>query len=403
MPTTWGFFGVDSIANLLIRHPVVPPKPDGYFGDVAGFKANVVGVETALLAGDLDAGPDPAGRHRRLRGRSSATTSSAACRAAPSPTTRCSRRRWPGCPGLTPDRSTVPSSCGRSATAPADRCRPYDRTLVGGAPSRPRPRRSIGTVGTANAVVPAEAQRPRADIPDRPGHPAGHRRPVRLAGAGGGLRRPRARPSSSTRRGRTPSASAPAPQRSSCRSVERRRRCGSRDPTRVRVDGDGRLPAPRPRGPRARRRHGRGRGRADRGRCRWTGGAARGCPARGRRTSPTATVTVGAATALTVLEQRAQPGRGLPPVRRLRLQQLRAAPGPRAGAAQADDRRPGGRILRLSAVDHAACSRIEITDAEPGSVYRIRLEYRAGRGQAAADLRVADGHRRLRPGPARAS
>ena len=38
MPTTWGFFGVDSIPNLLIQHPVVQPKPDGYFGDGAGFR-----------------------------------------------------------------------------------------------------------------------------------------------------------------------------------------------------------------------------------------------------------------------------------------------------------------------------------------------------------------------------
>jgi arabinofuranan 3-O-arabinosyltransferase len=55
MPTTWGFFGVDSIANLLIRHPVVQRRPDGYFGDSAGFAANVQAVETALMAGDLAA------------------------------------------------------------------------------------------------------------------------------------------------------------------------------------------------------------------------------------------------------------------------------------------------------------------------------------------------------------
>jgi arabinofuranan 3-O-arabinosyltransferase len=57
MPTTWGFFGADSIANLLIQHPVVAPKPGGYFGDVPGFSANVRGVETALLSGDLAAVP----------------------------------------------------------------------------------------------------------------------------------------------------------------------------------------------------------------------------------------------------------------------------------------------------------------------------------------------------------
>ena len=57
MPTTWGFFGVDSIANLLIQHPVVQRKPDGYFGDVPGFAPTWPAVETALLAGDLTAVP----------------------------------------------------------------------------------------------------------------------------------------------------------------------------------------------------------------------------------------------------------------------------------------------------------------------------------------------------------
>ena len=51
MPTTWGFAGVDSIPNLLIQRPVVQPKPDGYFGEVPGFGADVRAVETALLSG----------------------------------------------------------------------------------------------------------------------------------------------------------------------------------------------------------------------------------------------------------------------------------------------------------------------------------------------------------------
>ncbi len=53
MPTTWGFAGVDSIANLLIQKPVVQPKPDGYFGEAPGFGANVRAIETALTSGDL--------------------------------------------------------------------------------------------------------------------------------------------------------------------------------------------------------------------------------------------------------------------------------------------------------------------------------------------------------------
>ncbi|WP_305789449.1 hypothetical protein [Symbioplanes lichenis] len=53
MPTTWGFFGVDTIANLLVQHPVVQRKPDGYFGDVPGFNSDVQAIETALVSGDL--------------------------------------------------------------------------------------------------------------------------------------------------------------------------------------------------------------------------------------------------------------------------------------------------------------------------------------------------------------
>ncbi|MFC3382566.1 hypothetical protein ACFOHP_11655 [Couchioplanes caeruleus subsp. azureus] len=53
MPTTWGFFGADSIANLLVKHPIVSPKPGGYFGETPGFNASVHGIENALLAGDL--------------------------------------------------------------------------------------------------------------------------------------------------------------------------------------------------------------------------------------------------------------------------------------------------------------------------------------------------------------
>ncbi|MGV1003624.1 MAG: hypothetical protein ACOYEV_02415 [Candidatus Nanopelagicales bacterium] len=77
MPTTWGFFGVDSIANLLVQHPVLSPKPDGYFGEVAGLKAHLTAIQTALLSGDLAAVPrllDAAGatqvivRHDLVRG-----------------------------------------------------------------------------------------------------------------------------------------------------------------------------------------------------------------------------------------------------------------------------------------------------------------------------------------------
>jgi len=39
-------------------------------------------------------------------------------------------------------------------------------------------------------------------------------------------------------------------------------------------------------------------------------------------------------------------------------------------------RTPAGTVVRLSAADHAACTRVVVRDAKPGRTYRIRLEYR---------------------------
>jgi arabinofuranan 3-O-arabinosyltransferase len=55
MPTTWGFSGVDSIAGLLLQHPVLQRHPDGYFGDTPGLAAQIDAVERALRSGDLAA------------------------------------------------------------------------------------------------------------------------------------------------------------------------------------------------------------------------------------------------------------------------------------------------------------------------------------------------------------
>ena len=58
MPTKWGFFGVDGIANLLIQRGVVQPKPDGSPGDVpAQDWPTHQATQTALLSGDLAAVP----------------------------------------------------------------------------------------------------------------------------------------------------------------------------------------------------------------------------------------------------------------------------------------------------------------------------------------------------------
>src|SRR5690606_3308385 len=46
-----------------------------------------------------------------------------------------------------------------------------------------------------------------------------------------------------------------------------------------------------------------------------------------------------------------------------------------------------GPAIRLSAVDHAACTRIEIRDAVPGRTYRVRLEYRMVEGKRPTSCR----------------
>jgi len=40
-----------------------------------------------------------------------------------------------------------------------------------------------------------------------------------------------------------------------------------------------------------------------------------------------------------------------------------------------------GLVVRLSAKDHAACTRVVVTDAKPGRTYRIRMEYRTVTGK----------------------
>ena len=374
MPTTWGFFGVDSIANLLIRHPVVQPKPDGYFGDVAGFKANVVAVETALLSGDLDPVPgllDSIGvsevivRHDLVRGLPGRTFADDAVLA----------KAIARVPGL---RRSVdgPLELWQVGDGSSDSVRLYDRTLsVAHEPSAASA--VIGSVGTANAVVPLKASTPAptsptvldtAQVTDDtvvwpvPAVDSGS--PTQTVALTGGeyLVDQRARAAAVL----TPEVEGDVLHLS--------------DPTRVRIDGrvvsqrpdlevpvpDGSKVAAVSVGTRTVSLDQWGR---------------QGLP-RPEGTDPTrATVTVGSASALTVLAARTRPVDATPlsdvydcnnyeprPARELELRK-----------EMIED--PGGPILRLSAMDHAACSRIEITEAEPGRVYRIRMEYREVEGK----------------------
>ena len=57
MPTRWGLLRRRQHRQPAHQTRVVQPKPDGYFGDVPGCKADITGIQTALLSGDLTAVP----------------------------------------------------------------------------------------------------------------------------------------------------------------------------------------------------------------------------------------------------------------------------------------------------------------------------------------------------------
>ncbi len=192
MPTTWGFFGVDSIANLLIRHPVVQPKPDGYFGDVAGLQGQRRGRR------DRPAGRRPRGRapaaglDRGLRGHR-----------APRPRARAARahvRRRRGArrgdrPGPGPDPGGRRPSRALAGRRRVERLRPSVRPHAVGRPragGRGRSDRHDRHRRTRSSRWPPSSPAPTS--PTVLDTAAGHRRHGRLAGSGGRLGCPRARP-----------------------------------------------------------------------------------------------------------------------------------------------------------------------------------------------------------------
>ncbi len=377
MPTTWGFFGVDSIANLLIRHPVVQPKPDGYFGDVAGFKSNVTAVETALLAGDLEAVPrllDSAGisevivRHDLVRGLPGRTFADDAVLAA----------AIAEVPGLT-RIVDGPLELWQVSAGAGDSVRLYDRTLsVATEPAAASA--VIGSIGTATAVVPLERSTPAPTSPtvvdtaqvtddsvvwpvpavDR-GSPS---ETVQLTG-GTYLVDQRAR------------AAAVLTPRVEGRTLK------FRDPTRVRIDG--KVVSTRPdlevELPRAARLAGVAAVRAGPRTVSLDGWGRAGLPRAQGAPATAATVPVGAATPLTVFTERPDPVEASPLSDVYDCNNYEPRPAVQLGLRKQTIDTPDGQILRLSAKDHAACSRIEITEAAPGNVYRIRLEYRQIQGK----------------------
>lgn len=57
MPTTWGYYGVDTIPKSLIRRPVIQPQPDSYFGEESKFLGLVTSMERDLATGDVSTVP----------------------------------------------------------------------------------------------------------------------------------------------------------------------------------------------------------------------------------------------------------------------------------------------------------------------------------------------------------
>jgi arabinofuranan 3-O-arabinosyltransferase len=359
MPTTWGFFGVDSIANLLVQHPVVQPKPDGYFGDVPGFAADVRAVEAALLAGDLTPVPrllDAIGvsrvivRHDLVRGlpnRYFADDRVLGAAMAKVPGGRLDvdgmLQLWSFNDGVSP---TV---------------RTYDRVLD--APGRPDAGAAvIGTVDTRTAIAARPLRAPAATSPQVDDTAVVTRDvvhwPVPAVDSGDPVTTVDVAAGRYTLAQRARAAAVLTP-----RLDTPNRRLVLRDPTAVTVDGrpvsrrpDLTVPLPAGREIVALR----------------TGNRTVSLDTPG---AP-ATVPVGAATELTLLAKARQPADVTDYAPVFDCNNYEPRPWSELGLTQTITDTPQGRTVRLSAADHAACTKVVVRDTKPGAIYRVRLEYR---------------------------
>ncbi|SDT46715.1 hypothetical protein [Actinoplanes derwentensis] len=353
MPTTWGFFGADTIANLLIKHPVVQPKPDGYFGDVPGFAANLRLIESALLAGDLAPVPrllDAIGasrvivRHDLVRGLPNRNFADGRVLSA-------AMARVAGAE-LEVDGLLQVWRVG-SGTSPT--VRTYDRVLD--APARPEAGAAVlGTVGSRTAIAArvdtSEATTsPRVDDTATVTGDVVHW-PVPAVDTGS--------PMTTID---VPGGRYTVAQRARAAPVLMPRIAGNRllleDPTSVRVDGrivsrrpDLEVPLPAGREVLALRTGSRRMVSLD--------------------VPNPAPVPVGAATTVSLLAAAAKPAKvsGFSPV--FDCNEYEPRPWKELGLIG----EVTGSTIRLSAADHAACSRVVVDGAKAGQTFRVRLEYR---------------------------
>ena len=369
MPTTWGFFGVDSVANLLIQHPVVQRKPDGYFGDVAGFSADVAGVETALLTGDLSAVPpllDALGvskvivRHDLIRGM-------VGRRFADDKVLAEAVARVPGLSRAV-DGPLELWSVG-SGTSPT--VKTYAATLDAPA-SADGVAAAIASTGTDRAMVARASSTPPTTTPvvDHGPQVAGDvitwpvpavtkgpaRTTVTVARAGSFTMSQRARAAAVLVAGWQPAT----------HSVT------LTDPTRALVDGhpvssraSSSVTVPAGTTPVAVR----------------AGARTVSLDGWGSRDTGPRTVPVGAATPVTVFAPSRRPARSTAYSEVYDCNNYEPRPAAELGLKSAVVSSGGHEVLRLTALDHAACSRVTVLDAKPGRTYRVRVQYRALEGK----------------------
>ncbi|MER7072450.1 hypothetical protein [Terrabacter sp. NPDC000476] len=367
MPTTWGFFGVDSIANLLFEHPVVQRKPDGYFGDVPGLNADVQAIETALVTGDLAPVPrllDAVGvsrvivRHdlvRGLPGRHFADD-------------RVITAAMLRVPGLTRTRSGT-LDLWQVGDGSSPTVRTFDRVLD--APARPT------AVAAALAGVDTRTALAAAPLPEAaPGVAVDTsvaatndvvEWPVPASDTGS------ATSTFTLRTAGTFTLAQRARAAAVLRPVVTPAGVELRDPTAVAVDGTvvSRRPTttvavPAGRAPVAVVANGR----------------TVALDGWGRGSLPTTqvavppSITVGAATAVTVLAPVRQAARVSPLSAVYDCNNYEPRPTSELGMRRDLLGSGAARVVRLTARDHAACTRLDVTGVHAGQVVRVRLSYR---------------------------
>ena len=378
MPTTWGFAGVDSIPNLLIQRPVVQPKPDGYFGEVPGFAADVKSVESALIAGDLASVP----RLLRATGISQIIVRHDLVRGMPGRTFADDRiltaalERTPGMSRVVEgDLDLWFLDDGSLPTVHA-----FDRVIE--APARPTAGSSaIGSMPSNVAITARDADPGIENILKDPGGAVWTddivNWPVPAVDSTGDATTtvPLAGGTYTVaQRARAAPALVPSVRRTAGGAE-----LVLADPTAIAIDGeivssrpDLVVPVPTPDvvGVTANTRTVFLDG--------WKRDTLPGATSENPRPNY---LPIGSATELTAWAPSTTPARPEPPSDVYDCNNYEPRPARELNLRLEEESTADGRVLRLSADDHAACTQITVPDAKPGRTYRVRMEFRTVEGK----------------------